>query len=102
MLYFSFGGTLVSAIFAASIVIPQYISAPQITVEYPAQTATTTAPVKPIASQNCIKYAQLIEQYEWPVETAMQICKDESAGDHKAVGDTATQYVSRVAPLVRN
>lgn len=34
---------------------------------------------------DCAKYKALIEKYDWSVETAMQICKEESQGDPKAI-----------------
>lgn len=36
-------------------------------------------------SVDCEKYRDLIIQYDWPVDVAMQICKDESRGNPLAV-----------------
>lgn len=63
-------------------------------------TSPTTTPVKTknvtnkIKTKDCTEYKPLIMDYDWPVETAMQICKDESRGHPVAVGDTHTKYVS--------
>jgi hypothetical protein len=47
-----------------------------------------------IEKTDCEEYRSEIEKYDWPVETAMWVCYEESNGYPNAVGDTTTKYVS--------
>jgi hypothetical protein len=43
---------------------------------------------------DCLQYLDIIDDYDWPVEEALQICKGESHGNTTAVGDRNTSRVS--------
>lgn len=98
------------AFFLAKFIMPavlaSYISMPQIIqtsttvqIESPVVSAvatTTQEIVKPVGNKkgNCLEYADIIETYNWPTSTAMEVCKHESAGNATSVGDGDTEYVS--------
>ena len=57
----------------------------------------STSTIKKINKQpmgNCEKYRPIIESYNWPVDIAMEVCKYESQGNPKAIGDINTLYSS--------
>jgi hypothetical protein len=47
-----------------------------------------------ITDGDCERYRALFEQYDWPVDVALFICKNESRGRINAIGDGDTAYVS--------
>lgn len=75
--------------------------------EEPVIKAATTTPVIAVAPKkkvikivhtaggDCTKYADLISQYNWPIATAMQICRDESQGDPSAINWDDKHYDSK-------
>lgn len=61
------------------------------------ETKKTVAPKKTYAAStsDCEQYRGLIEQYDWPIETAMQICRDESRGYPEAFNQRDRHYADR-------
>ena len=43
---------------------------------------------------DCLKYKDIIDDYDWPVDIALNVCKEESSGNPNNVGDRHTAYVS--------
>lgn len=56
------------------------------------------APVAPIipatVTGDCLQYLDIIDDYDWPIEEVLQICKDESKGDPMAIGDRHLRNIS--------
>lgn len=42
--------------------------------------ATTSSPMVTETASACDKYRDIINSYDWPVETALQVCEEESGG----------------------
>lgn len=83
---------LAPIILAASIflLLPQQVSSNDTLMIKPAEVvAVTKTPVhvvkKPVVQilikGDCTKYTDIIEKYDWPIATALNICKKESSGD---------------------
>jgi len=95
--------SVASMLFTASFTVtPVVAQDPLVPVnEYPVTiVATTTSKQvavvrKPAVHEgDCAKYASLINEYDWATSTALEVCKHESRGDPKAVGDGDTEHVS--------
>lgn len=58
----------------------------------------TAVPIKVVTmattTGDCLQYLDIIDNYDWPVEEALRICREESHGDVGAVGDKRTAHVS--------
>lgn len=89
-----------SAAIAVSIIISAPITLAQTPkVEEPVPVAATSTPAvaethKAPAAKNtgtCEKYSSLISSYDWPVDVALQICKDESRGNPLNVNLSSTE-----------
>jgi len=94
---------LASAILAVSVVIPSKTPEQLPSVAMPTSTiAVVVVPslAKELAiSQDkklndCSKYTSIMEKYDWATTTAMSVCKAESGGNPRAVGDSDTEFVS--------
>ena len=101
-----------STILAASVVIVPTQSAGTQEIEKPVIVVATSSPIVEIvvpkkatstpvvkkiitkAPGNCVEYEDIISQYNWPDDVAMQVCKHESRGNPSAVGDGDTAHVS--------
>lgn len=80
-----------SVAFAATLEVPQPIVITDVPTVYPVEVTAPFVPEKKVVlkkpvtnTKDCSEYSSLIEGYDWPVETAMQICRDESHGNTEA------------------
>lgn len=55
---------------------------------------TVGLPNNATTTGDCLQYLDIIDDYDWPVEEVLQICKDESKGDPMAIGDRHLRNVS--------
>ena len=85
---------MASIAFAAPFRTPQPIIITDVPREYPAEEVAIAAPSievvlkEPLTkkkNEDCSAYLPLISGYDWPIETAMQICRDESHGNPKEI-----------------
>ncbi len=94
-----------STVFAVSAVSVSFLPADTIKVEEPAPVvvATSSPSVQksfPKKVQNkrakgdCLAYKDILDNYEWPVDIALEVCKAESSGNPNNIGDKHTAYVS--------
>lgn len=97
--------TLVSAVMLVSMVSfptnvgKQQVEEPFIAVATVNTTPYTVAPKPPItypkpSGSNCEEYRYIFEKYNWPVEIALAVCREESRGYTGAVGDSHIPPVS--------
>ena len=91
-----FIASTVIAISVASTTAP--LKGPEVVTEQPAVIAAQVTPPVAVVRQSdgkdCVEFTSIIEKYDWPTETAMQVCKEESQGNPSNIGDKDTDYVS--------
>lgn len=95
---------LVTSIFVSSATLPyDLVINPEAVKENSAKVISSTTPLAVVSTKitktkkdkgDCTKYSFIFEKYDWPVDIAMQVCKYESQGNEKSIGDRDTNYAS--------